>query len=39
MTLFHLRELWSTQCGINEEFDKTSLCICNVDNCPSGYGQ
>ena len=38
MTLFHLRELWSTNCGTNEEFDKTSMCICNVDNLDSNHG-
>ncbi|KAJ6220925.1 hypothetical protein RDWZM_006737 [Blomia tropicalis] len=37
MTLFHLRELWSTNCGTNEEFDKTSMCICNVDNLDSNH--
>lgn len=40
MTLFHLREFWTTNCGNEEEeFDKCSMCICNIDNCPSGYGK
>ncbi|KAF0973998.1 hypothetical protein FDP41_006981 [Naegleria fowleri] len=32
MSLFRLRESWSTKCGDSEEFEKGSLCIGNVDN-------
>ncbi|KPM09287.1 PTHB1-like protein [Sarcoptes scabiei] len=37
MTLFHLRELWSTQCGIEEEFDRSSICLGNIDNSIDGF--
>lgn len=38
MTLFSLREFWSTNCGHEEEFDKTSMCISNIDNSADGFG-
>lgn len=39
MTLFHFKELWSTNCGTEEEFDKTSLCVCNIDNASGQCGK
>jgi Bardet-Biedl syndrome 9 protein len=32
MSIFQIKELWSTNVGNNEEFDKNSICIGNVDN-------
>eukprot|EP00899_Mesostigma_viride_P000204 jgi/Mesvir1/10184/Mv16992-RA.1 len=32
MSLFKLREWWTTQCGHGEEFDVRSMCIANIDN-------
>ncbi|KAH9416611.1 Protein PTHB1 [Dermatophagoides pteronyssinus] len=37
MTLFHLREFWSTNLGDDEEFDKLSICVANIDNEPDGF--
>ena len=35
MSIFQIKELWSTNVGNNEEFDKNSICIGNVDNTDS----
>ena len=32
MSLFKVREWWQTNCGMDEEFDRKSLCIGNLDN-------
>lgn len=39
MTLFHLREFWTTNLGNDEEFDKCSICVSNIDNEPDGFGK
>nr|CAD7578040.1 unnamed protein product [Timema californicum] len=30
MSLFKVRDLWSTQCGVDETFDRPSLCLANI---------
>nr|CAD7410442.1 unnamed protein product [Timema poppensis] len=30
MSLFKVRDLWSTQCGVDETFDRSSLCLANI---------
>ena len=37
MSIFQIKELWGTKVGSNEEFDKNSICIGNLDgaNPPS----
>lgn len=35
MSIFQIKEWWSTSVGNNEEFDKQSICISNVDNSPT----
>ena len=32
MSIFQIKELWSTNVGNSEEFDKNSICIGNIDN-------
>ncbi len=32
MSIFQIKELWSTNVGNKEEFDKHSICIGNIDN-------
>lgn len=32
MSIFQIKEIWATNVGNNEEFDKNSICIGNVDN-------
>ena len=34
-SLFKLRDFWATKCGDEEEFDKRSLVVCNIDNDPN----
>uniref|UniRef100_A0A0K8RC20 PTHB1 N-terminal domain-containing protein n=1 Tax=Ixodes ricinus TaxID=34613 RepID=A0A0K8RC20_IXORI len=35
MSLFKVREWWSTHCGSDENFDTSCLCIGNADNNPA----
>ncbi|CAG2059618.1 unnamed protein product [Timema podura] len=30
MSLFKVRDLWSTQCGVDETFDPSCLCLVNI---------
>lgn len=39
MSLFKVRDWWSTCCGANENFDTNCLCIGNVSNHPSKTNQ
>lgn len=32
MSIFQIKELWSTNVGNSEEFDRNSICIGNIDN-------
>ena len=32
MSIFQIKELWSTNVGNSEEFDRNSVCIGNIDN-------
>lgn len=39
MSLFKVREWWSTHCGSDENFDTNCLCIGNADNNPAKTNQ
>ena len=32
MSIFQIKELWSTNVGNSEEFDRNSICFGNLDN-------
>lgn len=32
MSIFQIKELWSTKVGNSEEFDRNSICFGNIDN-------
>jgi Bardet-Biedl syndrome 9 protein len=32
MSIFQIKEWWATTVGSKEEFDKSSICIGNLDN-------
>ena len=34
MSLFKVRDWWSTKCGLDEEFDRGCMCVSNIDNDP-----
>lgn len=36
MSLFKVRDWWSTTCGPDEHFDQGSLCVANIDNHSNG---
>ena len=38
MSLFKARDWWSTTSGFEEFHDLGCLCVGNIDNNPSGYG-
>lgn len=39
MSLFKARDWWASVLGEGEEFDQGCLCVGDVDNSGSGYGE
>lgn len=39
MSLFKARDWWALTLGEGEEFDQGCLCVGDVDNSGSGYGE
>lgn len=39
MSLFKVRDWWSTSAGEAEEFDNGCLCVANIDNSSDGLGK